>query len=83
MDKAKTLLYDKETETETWHCLKCGKEIHEEKCKKRTKPRNITQKGDEKEKIHKKKHYSEHAHDKTKMEPDYEPFGNMGKNIEE
>ena len=42
MNQAKTLLYDKETET--WKCLKCEKEIHEAKCKKCTKPCNITQK---------------------------------------
>ena len=42
MNQAKTLLYDKETET--WKCLKCEKEIHEAKCKKCTKPCNSTQK---------------------------------------
>ena len=41
MNQAKTLLYDKETET--WQCLKC-ENIYGSKCKECTKPCNITQK---------------------------------------
>ena len=81
MDQARTLLFDKITET--WQCLKCEKKYTKKMQEVHEAMQQHTKRKRAKKKLRRKQHLFEYSRNRTKMKSDYELSDTTEKNIGE